>query len=154
MKETDQFGITSSAEKGRKMTDELKSSRILIIEDDPDNVHLLELFFETSGFSDVHATSDARNVENLVAELEPALILLDLHMPHVDGLEVMRRIQEAVPGHDIPVIVLSGDISPENRRAGEEIGATDFLHKPYEMQNLLDKVESALGEPRASQTAD
>lgn len=123
---------------------ELRKSRILIVEDDPDNVQLLELFFETSGFSDVHATSDARNVENLVAEIEPDVILLDLHMPHVDGLEVMRRIQAAVPGHEIPMIILSGDISPENRRIGIEIGATDFLGKPYEMSNLLEKVENAL----------
>ena len=129
------------------MTDEsIRDSRILIVEDDADNVHLLELFFETSGFTNVHATSDARNVDTLVAEIEPALILLDLHMPHVDGLEVMRRIQEAVPGHEIPTIVMSGDISPENQRAGEKIGATDFLGKPYEMSALLDKVEAALSE--------
>ena len=138
------------------MTEELRSSRILIVEDDPDNVHLLELFFETSGFTNVHATSDARNVDSLVAELEPEVILLDLHMPHVDGLEVMRRIQEAVPGHEIPMIVMSGDISPENRRIGTEVGATDFLGKPYEMSALLQKVESALAESKseAEQPAD
>lgn len=128
------------------MNDNLKKSRILIVEDDPDNVQLLELFFETSGFSDVHATSDARHVDKLVAEIEPDLILLDLHMPHLDGLEVMRRIREAVPGHEIPMIVLSGDISPENRRIGIEVGATDFLGKPYEMSNLLQKVETCLTE--------
>ncbi len=128
------------------MDENISKSRILIVEDDPDNVHLLELFFETSGFSDVHATSDARNVDALVAVIDPALILLDLHMPHIDGLEVMRRIQEAVPGHEIPVIVLSGDISPENRKIGTEVGATDFLGKPYEMSHLLEKVESALAE--------
>lgn len=126
------------------MDKDLSDSRILIVEDDADNVHLLELFLETSGFSDVHATSDARNVDSLVAEIDPDLILLDLHMPHIDGLEVMRRIQEAVPGHEIPVIVLSGDISPANRKMGMEIGATDFLGKPYEMSHLLSKVESAL----------
>ena len=138
------------------MTEELRSSRILIVEDDPDNVHLLELFFETSGFTNVHATSDARNVDSLVAELEPDVILLDLHMPHLDGLEVMRRIQEAVPGHEIPMIVMSGDISPENRKIGTEVGATDFLGKPYEMGALLEKVESALAESKAGadQSAD
>ena len=128
------------------MDENISKSRILIVEDDPDNVHLLELFFETSGFSNVHATSDARNVDALVAEIEPDVILLDLHMPHIDGLEVMRRIREVVPGHEIPMIVLSGDISPENRKIGIEVGATDFLGKPYEMSQLLEKVESALAQ--------
>ena len=138
------------------MSDELKDCRILIVEDDPDNLSLLELFFETSGFSDVHATSDARNVDSLVAEIDPALILLDLHMPHMDGIEVMRRIQEAVPGHEIPMIILSGDLSPENVEAGKEGGATDFLDKPYEMSSLLTKVENALAEARekSQQSAD
>lgn len=127
------------------MGEDIRDSKILIVEDDADNVHLLELFLETSGFTDVHATSDARNVEGLVRELGPELILLDLHMPHVDGLEVMRRIQQAIPGHRIPMIVMSGDISPENRKVGIEVGATDFLGKPYEMGALLSKVENALG---------
>jgi len=127
--------------------DDIKDSKILIVEDDADNVHMLELFFETSGYTNVHATSDARNVEDLVRDMEPELILLDLHMPHVDGLEVMRRIQETVPGHAIPMIVMSGDLSAENRKIGEEVGATDFLRKPYEMGALLHKVEHALGTP-------
>ena len=131
------------------MAEDIRNSKILIVEDDADNVHLLELFFETSGFTDVHATSDARNVEGLVRDLEPELILLDLHMPHVDGLEVMRRVQEAVPGHEIPMIVMSGDISPEKRKIGVEVGATDFLGKPYEMAALLQKVEQALGAPKS-----
>ena len=141
---------------GREVTDEAKTAKILIVEDDPDNVHLLELLFETSGYANVHATSDARNVASLVDELEPDLILLDLHMPHVDGLEVMRQIQEAVPGHDIPMIVTSGDISPENRKAGKEVGATDFVGKPYEMSHLLSRVEKALDDARrnAGQSAD
>ena len=130
------------------MTDELKKSRILIVEDDPDNVHLLVVLFETSGYTNIHATSDARNVEGLVDELEPDLILLDLHMPHIDGLEVMRRIQESAPGHEIPTIVLSGDISSEKRRIGKEVGATDFLVKPYEFTDLLTKVENALSGSR------
>ncbi|MBW3594785.1 MAG: response regulator [Actinobacteria bacterium] len=132
------------------MSDDIRNSKILIVEDDADNVHLLELFFETSGFTDVHATSDARSVEALVRKLDPDLLLLDLHMPHVDGLEVMRRVQEAVPEHEIPMIVMSGDISPENRRIGAEMGATDFLGKPYEMSALLHKVEQALGASKTS----
>lgn len=128
------------------MTDEsITDQKILIVEDDQDNLHLLELFFETSGFTNVHATSDSRNVEKLVGEIEPALILMDLHMPHVDGLEVLRRIQtERGNGNEIPAIVMSGDISPDIERAGTDAGATDFLGKPYEMGALMAKVERAL----------
>jgi len=121
-----------------------RSSTILIVEDDPDAVHLLELFFQTSGFSNVHSTSDARDVEGLVQDLAPDLILMDLHMPHVDGLEVMRRVRQTVPGHAIPTIVMSGDITPRTRQLGREVGATDFLSKPYQMRMLLHKVAQAL----------
>ena len=126
------------------MGDEFTRSRILIVDDDPDHLHLLELFFETSGFSNVHATSDARNVEALIAEDRPHLVLLDIHMPHIDGVEVMRRIQAAAPEQDIPMIVMSGDLSTDTRQRGEDAGATDFLAKPYEMSELLTKVRSAL----------
>lgn len=127
------------------MSEDIRNSKILIVEDDADNVELLELFLETSGFTNVHATSDARKVESLVLDLEPHLILLDLHMPHVDGLEVMRRVQEASPGHDIQMIVMSGDLTAENRKIGAEVGATDFVSKPYEIGSFLKKVEQALG---------
>jgi len=130
-----------------------RDSTILIVEDDEDNVHLLELFFQTSGFRNVHATSDARDVEGLVRELEPDLILLDLHMPHVNGLEVMRRVQESVPCHEIPTIVMSGDVSSKNRRLGTEVGATDFVSKPYEMGMLLHKVERALAGSKTAPSA-
>ena len=130
-----------------QMDHEITGSKVLIVEDGPDNLHLLELFFETSGFTRVHATSDARNVEELVRELEPELVLLDLHMPHVNGIELMRRITNTVDRR-IPMIVTSGDLSPENRKAGKEAGATDFLGKPYEMGALRMKVERALGQTR------
>ncbi len=135
------------------MRGDIKDSTILIIENDADTVFLLELLFETSGFTNVHATSDPRNVESLVRDLDPDLVLLDLHMPEVDGIEVMRRIEEEIPGHDIQMILMSGDVSPEKRRIGMEAGATHFVAKPYDLSTLVTKVEDALGHSKEAESS-
>ena len=126
------------------MTEHNEEAKILIFEDDPDNLHLLEVFFESSGYTHVHGTSDGRNVKSLLEEVDPDVVLLDLHMPHVHGLDIMRTIHDAERDHPIPMIVTSGDISSESRRAGEEMGSIEFLVKPYEMSTLLQMVERAL----------
>lgn len=125
----------------------MRQSQLLVLDDDPDNVHLMRLLFETSGFTKVHATSDPANIEGLLGELEPDVVLLDLHMPGLGGIEVMRRIQEALPDRRIPVIVVSGDTSRENRRVAEAVGAVDFIAKPFDMGSLVATVERALTDP-------
>ena len=127
------------------MTESHNKASILIVEDDADNLHLLEVFFGSSGFDNVHGTSDGRNLSDLVSDIEPELILMDLHMPHVDGLDVMRSIRDIPAGAEVPIIVASGDITPEARRAAEALDVSVFLTKPYEMSVLLQCVEQALG---------
>lgn len=135
------------------VAEDIANCKILIVEDDPDNLHLLSLYLETVGFTDVIGTSESKNVLELVEQRMPDLILLDLHMPGVDGFEVMDRIGRAVPGHKIPMIVMSGDVTTEVRQTGEQIGATDFLGKPFEMKTLLSTVERALSPGEASRTS-
>ena len=127
------------------MSDQTKAAKILIVEDDPDNLRVLEVMFESSGYKNVHGTSDARKVARLLEELAPDIVLLDLHMPHIHGVDIMRTIRKSTANRPIHMIVTSGDISPESRRAGEEMGAAAFVVKPYEMSTLIQTVEKALG---------
>ena len=111
---------------------------ILIVDDERANTDLLEAFLEDAGYS-LHVTNDARRVVDMWAEVQPDLLLLDLHMPYVDGFTLMERLRELTPP-DVyfPVLVLTADVSASTRERALLGGARDFLTKP------LDEVEVQL----------
>ncbi|MBB5864495.1 response regulator [Xanthomonas sp. 3058] len=119
--------------------DDILGSRILIVDDEPANVRLLEDLLQREGFQQVIATTDPQRVMGLVSAFAPDLILLDLKMPELDGyalLEQLARLSD--PGHFLPVIVLTADPSRSARHRALGLGAKDFLTKP------LDTFEVAL----------
>jgi putative two-component system response regulator len=125
--------------------EDLTNACIMIVEDDRDNRQLLELTFRTSGYKNVIEVSDGRQAVEMFSSNRPDMVLVDLHMPHVGGLDVIRDINELVPEDEfLPIVMLSGDVSPEVRRQATELGASDFLLKPYEMSALVELVESCL----------
>ena len=119
--------------------DDILASRILIVDDEPANVRLLEDLLQREGFQQVVATTDPQRVMGLVSAFAPDLILLDLKMPELDGyalLEQLARLSD--PGQVLPVIVLTADPSRSARHRALGLGAKDFLTKP------LDTFEVAL----------
>ena len=119
--------------------DDILASRILIVDDEPANVRLLEDLLQREGFQQVIATTDPQRVMGLVSAFAPDLILLDLKMPELDGyalLEQLARLSD--PGQFLPVIVLTADPSRSARHRALGLGAKDFLTKP------LDTFEVAL----------
>jgi DNA-binding response OmpR family regulator len=116
-----------------------KTGRILIVDDQDENVQLLQCLLKDAGFENITCTTDARTVVSLCREVEPDLIMLDLHMPLVNGFDVMKHIENVLqPQIYLPILVLTGDIALETRRAVLDAGAMDFLNKPF------DAVEVAL----------
>src|ERR1043166_9330508 len=108
-------------------------ARILIIDDTPGNVRLLERVLATGGYAAVRSTTDARHAIALVDEFRPDLILLDLPMPHLDGHEVLARVRaRAAPHAYLPVIVLTGDATVAMMNQAIAGGATDVVTKPFE----------------------
>ncbi len=124
-------------------TADLPAARILVIDDEPANVRLLERMLADVGYRQVRGTTDSRQVLALYAEFQPDLILLDLMMPHLDGIEVIRQLQ--IP-EDVflPVLVLTADATSEAKKRALEAGAKDFLTKPFDRLEVLLRIKNLL----------
>jgi putative two-component system response regulator len=121
----------------------IRQARILIADDNDENVVLLRRILQRAGYTAVTGISDSRRIAEHVREFECDLVLLDLHMPHLDGFAVMDQLQ-AGPPSGVSVILVTGEVSDETRREAMSRGASDVLTKPYEMSEVLDVVERLL----------
>jgi DNA-binding response OmpR family regulator len=118
--------------------------QLLMIEDDGRLAQMVAEYLGQSGFDVVHAADGEKGLEQLQMML-PELIILDLMMPGIDGLEVCRRIR-ALPSEAarVPVIMLTAKGDPMDRIIGLEIGADDYLPKPFEPRELLARIRAVL----------
>ena len=91
-------------------------ARILVVDDESTNVQVLRRLLERAGFTRIATTCDPRDVRTLYVEFRPDLILLDLHMPNMDGLAVMQELNQIAEATYLPILILTGDVSPEARR--------------------------------------
>jgi EAL domain-containing protein (putative c-di-GMP-specific phosphodiesterase class I)/CheY-like chemotaxis protein len=123
----------------------LADAVVLVVDDHEPNVVLLERLLRAAGLTAVHGLSDARQVVARCLELQPDLVLLDLHMPHVDGCAVLVELQAALPADTfLPVLVLTGDASSAARERALDAGARDFLTKPFDHVETLQRVRNLL----------
>jgi putative two-component system response regulator len=122
----------------------LKSARLLLIDDDAPNVLALELALKDGGYSRIDSTTDAREARDRYVRFRPDIILLDLHMPHVDGFEVMQQLGDIAEATYLPILVLSGDLAPETKQRALSMGAKDFINKPINTTELLFRVKTLL----------
>jgi putative two-component system response regulator len=121
-----------------------KNARILIVDDEPNNVDLLRRLLERAGFSRIESTNDSREAVDLYVKFRPDLILLDLHMPHRDGLEVMDELNQIAEASYLPILMLTGDDTPEAKREALSRGAKDFLNKPFHSDEVLLRIRTLL----------
>jgi putative two-component system response regulator len=127
------------------MLKDLKRSSILIVDDEPVNVLLLERILEESGFTSVFSTTDSTQTLALYKNLQPDLILLDLSMPFLDGFAVMEKLREnTLPGDYMPILVLTADITNETKQRALSSGAMDFLTKPFDVSEVLLRIKNLL----------
>jgi putative two-component system response regulator len=121
-----------------------KNARILIVDDEVGNVDLLRRLLERSGFNRVESTNDAREAAGLYVKFRPDLILLDLHMPHMDGLAVMDELNQIAEASYLPILMLTGDVSQEAKREALSRGAKDFLNKPFHSDEVMLRIGTLL----------
>ena len=128
--------------------------RILIVDDEPVNVALLEDMLNEQGYIHVKSTTDSRKVVELCNEFDPDLILLDLFMPHVDGFTVLEALRGDRTEVFLPIIVLTADVNEETKRRALNLGATDFLNKPLDHIEVLLRIRNMLETRRIHQLLD
>src|SRR5262245_42248295 len=121
------------------------SPRILIVDDQPANVRLLERILEQDGHAEYRSVTDPLKAEAVFREYAPDLVLLDLMMTPLDGLGVMARLRPLVPPGDyLPILVLTADTSPDARRRALAAGAKAFLPKPLDNLDVLLRIRNLL----------
>jgi putative two-component system response regulator len=122
-----------------------KNARILIVDDQEANVRLLEAILRRAGYVCLRSMADPRGVASVYDEFDPDLLLLDLHMPHLDGFAVMDGLKPRIPsGSYFPILVLTADITPEAKQRALASGAKDFLIKPFDPTEVLLRIENLL----------
>ena len=118
-------------------------TRILIVEDDPDIAQLVARYLDKAGFTTEIVTS-GRDALQLVSANPPDLLVLDLMLPHVDGLEVCRMLRAGATTSAMPIIMLTARAEESERIVGLELGADDYLAKPFSPGELVARVRALL----------
>jgi putative two-component system response regulator len=132
-------------EAGAGGTTSIEGLRILVVDDEPSNVALLEALLERWGYRNVVSTTNSSSLEALCDEVEPDLLLLDLHMPTIDGFEVMARLRRRIRATvSLPVLVLTADATTTAKRRALTNGARDFLTKPFDPDEVRLRVRNLL----------
>lgn len=116
---------------------------ILVVDDDPVIQKLLAVNFEMDGYRVVTASDGVEGLER-VADEGPDVVLLDVMMPRLDGVEVVRRLKADATTAAIPVILLSAKAQSSDISAGLEAGADDYVTKPFDPLELLEKVAALI----------
>jgi DNA-binding response OmpR family regulator len=131
------------------MTDaqETKDSLILVADDDPDIRDIVSLRLRRAGYQTVEA-SNGEDALKLARERPPALCILDVMMPRVNGFEVARELRGDQSTEGIPILMLTASVQDQDVAKSFETGADDYLRKPFKTNELLDHVASLLN-PRA-----
>ena len=117
-------------------------AQILVVDDNPTNIALLEAVLEGEGYTNVSSTTDPREVKGLYQKWHHDLVVLDIQMPHMDGFEVMDQLRQVIERDYLPVLVLTADTNPETRLQALEKGAKDFIAKPVEPVEFLHRVRN------------
>ena len=119
-------------------------ARVLIVDDESSNVRLLERILEMFGCKQVKSTTDSRQALPLCLEFEPDLVLLDLHMPQVDGFTIMGQLQQVIADSYLPILVLTADITVETKRRALASGAKDLVTKPLDHSEVVLRIKNLL----------
>ena len=119
-------------------------SKILIVDDEPSNVSLLERMMMHEGYEHLHTTTDPTQVLELFSKVKPDLILLDLNMPKMDGFQVMEQLKERDPESLVPILVLTALKDEKTRWQALREGAKDFLCKPFELTEASLRIKNLL----------
>jgi two-component system, OmpR family, alkaline phosphatase synthesis response regulator PhoP len=116
-------------------------TRVLVVEDDPDIAHLVAHYLEKAGFS-TELLANGRDALSAIAARPPDVLVLDLMLPQVDGLEICRVVRSSAATAAIPIIMLTARAEESDRIVGLEIGADDYVAKPFSPNELVARIRA------------
>ncbi|MFL2799013.1 MAG: phosphate regulon transcriptional regulator PhoB [Paracoccaceae bacterium] len=131
----------------------LANPKILVVEDEPNQVELIEFNLNSEGY-EVIVAQDGEEALDLAEEENPDLILLDWMLPKVSGIEVCRQLRRSKMTREIPIVMLTARSEESDKIRGLDIGADDYITKPYSIKELLARVRAAMRRPTASVISD
>jgi putative two-component system response regulator len=123
---------------------DIKQSRILLVDDEPVNIEVVQGYLEMDGYRHIQSTEFAPDALPLIDQFRPHLVLLDIHMPDVDGLKILKAIRADANLSTIPVVILTATSTNETKLEALQSGATDLLSKPVHQGELLARIRNVL----------
>ena len=124
------------------------NEHIFVADDDPDIVQFVSVNLELEGYQ-VSSATDGKAALAAITRTAPDLVILDIMMPEMDGLAVLRRMRAHPVSANVPVIVLTAKALPQDRIRGLELGADDYISKPFELDELMVRVRTVLQRAKA-----
>jgi PleD family two-component response regulator len=125
------------------MNDDIQGSRILVVDDSPDNLRLLTAVLKHAGLVARPVTNGRQAIKAAEAD-PPDLVLLDVRMPEMSGMDVCRQLKRDERLRDIPVIFISGLQNADDKVEGFRAGGADFVSKPFVEEEVLARVKTQL----------
>ena len=122
-----------------------RGARLLIVDDEDTNLRILDRILRRAGFVHLLLTTQPADVVALFVEFAPDLVILDLHMPDLDGFAVMEQLRPQIPeGSYLPILIVTGDGTVATRRRALSAGARDFLEKPFDASEVVLRISNLL----------
>lgn len=122
----------------------MHKGRILVVDDEVYILHILEFSLSAEGFEVITASNGEMAIEK-AKQIQPDLIVLDIMMPVLDGYETCRRLKRDPSTKDIPVVLLTAKGRDVDKRLGYQIGAIDYIIKPFSPTRLIERIEEIIG---------
>jgi putative two-component system response regulator len=138
--EPNQDSVTSALDKNKTIA----SSKILIVDDEPINVKVARKYLKLEGYEHFVTTTDSREAVALVENERPDVVLLDIMMPHVSGLDVLAALRADKRYTHLPVVILTAATDQATKRRALELGASEFLAKPVDPTELIPRLYNVL----------
>jgi putative two-component system response regulator len=120
------------------------ASRVMIIDDEPVNIKVARKYLQIAGYENFVVTTDSVGALGMIRHEQPDVILLDIMMPQVSGLEILGAVRADPELSHLPVIILTASSDANTKHSALELGATDFLAKPVDANELVPRVRNAL----------
>src|SRR5574344_2050480 len=117
--------------------------KVLIVDDEQDIVESLKFVLEVAGF-ECHCAYNGEDGLNMAKEILPDLIILDVMMPKINGFKICRLLKYDNKYKNIPILMLTARTQEEDKLIGEETGADEYITKPFEINELIEKIEGYL----------